>query len=334
MKKKLLAMALSVAMCCGLLLTGCEQKESQNPAEQLVLNVGEENIYMNEVNFYALSFAQALGITANTNLDEAFSADQTYDDAYKAQLLVQIRQSKILYLMAVEKGITLSDAELAEAQSNAEAFLSKYDVQEQEKYGFTLESLTEIYKQREMIMVLEKQMASEVVLDTEEDTEYGTVSNMIFLKVEIDENGSAVLDENGEYVFLSESEQAEQKANAEAALERAKNGEAFEDLIEEYGIGLVSGEVHATKSSIESTYGLKDGEISDIIENDYSYTIVQVINNYDEEYSKTVEAYYLNTQQKESVSAQEQEWFDNFEISDDDLRQDVWDAFSFAKYFE
>lgn len=338
MKKKLLAMGLAITMCCGLFLTGCNgnnnAQNDKNPSDLCVLSVGEEEIYMNEVNFYALSFAKAMGITADTDLSASFSTDSTYDEAYKAQLLLQIRQSKILYLKAVENGITLSDEQIAEAEANAEAFLSNYDAATLEKYGFDKESMVEIYKQRAMILALEQQIASEVVLDTDEETEYGTIENMVFLKVEIDENGSALLDENGDYVFLSESEQAEQKANAEAALERVKNGESIDDLIEEYDIATVSGEVHATTASLESTYGLKDGEISDIIENDYSYTIVKVVQNYDEEYSKTVEAYYLNDQQKESVSSQEQKWFDEFEINDEDLNQEVWDEFSFEKYFE
>ena len=119
---------------------------------------------------------------------------------------------------------------------------------------------------------------------------------------------------------------------AEEALARRKDGEELDDLIAEYDLAATSGTTHATSDSIKETYGLSDGEISDVIENEYGYTIVKVVASEDQDYTDSVNSYYQNSATQEAVKNQEQEWFDAFPISDDDVETDVWNAFSLQEF--
>lgn len=340
MKKKLFSIIMIAVLCATTLLAGCgkeEEKSTQaasngkDPADVLVLKVGDDEVYLNEVNYYALAFLSSMGVADGTDLSTYFSEQYpTMDEAYKAQLLMQIRQSKILYLKAVEEGITLSEDEVAEVDTEADKFMENYDKDKQEKFGLDKELLTHVFTQIYMIRKLESQLASGV--EQSETVSYGTIEKLVFLRVKIDESGNAVTDADGNYEYLSEEEQAEKKAQAEEALTKLKNGESADDLIAEYDLAATSGTTHAATDSLKESYGLSDGEVSDVIESDYGYTIIKVVALEDQDYTDSVNSYYQNSATQEAVKNQEQEWFDAFEISDDDVETDVWKAFSLQEF--
>ncbi len=335
-KRKLISVIIAIVTCMALCLTGCNSGGNQNasggkaPSEVLVLTVGEDEVYLNEVNYYALSMIQGMGVPAGTDMSQYYSEDYpTMDDAFKAQLLAQIRQSKILYLKAVEQGYTLTEEELTEMDGLVDEFIAISDATMLAEYGIDKEVLTDIYTQIGLIRKMENALAEEIEVDK---VSYGTTENLVFLTIEIDANGNAKLDAEGNYIYLSEEKQAEQKANAEAALERVKNGELVEDLIEEYDLAATSGTSHSTTDSLRETYNLSNGEVSDIIESDFGYTIVKMVALEDDEYTDMVGSYNSSAAVQDAIETQENEWFSEFPIKEDDLKQEVWDAFTFQDF--
>ena len=141
MKKKILAMIMIMTMSIATLLTGCGAADgsgnsggqstgnsSKNPEKVLVMKVGDREIYLNAVNYYALSVIEAMGITEGTDMSAAYNDTYpTMDDAVKAQLLLQIRQTAILYQKAEEKGITLNDDQKKEVEDLVAQYKEKYD---------------------------------------------------------------------------------------------------------------------------------------------------------------------------------------------------------------
>ena len=330
----------AVLICLSLILAGCEGSTSsantqaaaggKDPSEVWVMRVGDQDIYLNEVNFYAYSFAKNFALGEDTDLTAPYSTDYpTWDDAYKAQLLLQIRQSKILYIKAQEQGITLTDDEMDQVAESVTTFKNGCGEGVLDQYGIDDDLLTEMYQEISMIRKLEDGIKEE---SSYEAVDYGSYYNLVFLTVELDEAGNAVLDEGGAYVKLSQSEQDAQREKAEEVLARLQEGEKPEDLIEEYDLADTSGLLRASTDSMSETFGLKDGETSDIIENDFGYTIVQIVKLHDEEYSESVNSYGESTAGSSAVEKQEQEWFDAFVITEEDLDSDVWGAFTFADF--
>ncbi len=328
-KKKQIITILTAILCIACLLTGCKdngQNSGKAPSEVLVLTVGGEEIHLSEVNYYGLSFLNGLHMPSDTDMSAYYSQEYpTMNDALKAQLLMQIRQSKILYLKAVEQGITLSEEDEKKVKELVDEYRKAYDAARLEQLGLDEEVLTRVYTQMQMILNLEAKLAEEA--ESGEDVSYGTIDNLVFLTIEVDENGNAVVDENGNYVSLSREEQERQKALAEEVMEKLKNGEAAEDLIEEYDLSATSGEIHGTTESLRTAYTLKDGEVSDVLLEDFGYNVVKMVALEDKDYTEKVNAYNAQTAAQEAVKQQENAWFEEFSISDTDVNEEVWKAF-------
>lgn len=343
MKKKLIAIIMIMIMCSAMLLTGCDGKggsgesgtsaatnsslSAKDPSKVLVLKVGEQEIYLNAVNYYALSVVESMGITKGTDMSEKYNDTYpTLDDAVKAQLLLQIRQTAILYQKAQEMEVTLNDTQKQEIEELVAQYKEKYDADTLKQLGIDDTLLTEMYTQYKLIRTMETQLAN----DLTEDEDYGTIETLTFLTIMVDGSGNAVTDDDGNYQYLTEAEKAQKKVQAEEAWEKAKNGTSFEDLIEEYDLASTSGTTHATTASLQDIYSLQDGEISEILEEDFGYTIVYMVKQKDEEYSEIVKEYNAN----QAVQNQESDWFDKFVVSDNDLEADVWNAFTFQDFVQ
>ena len=341
-RRKYIAVIISVVLCLALVLAGCgkDKKDSgstqaaaggKHPSEVWVIKVGGEEICLNEVNFYAYSFTKNMGLEAgNTDLTSYFSPDYpTLEDALKSQLLLQMRQSKILYLKAKEAGIELTADEKKSVEQSVRDFKDSFDSELYAEYGFDDELMKEIFTEQNMIYKLEDSIRSEAEY---ESVQYGAFYNLVFLTVKLDDSGNIELDDKGEYVRVSKSEQEAQKEKAEEVLLRLQEGEDPEALINEYKLSDTSGLVHASTDSMTDTYHLKDGETSGVLENSFGYSIVQIVKLYDEEYTSKVDSYSSESAVQSALDTQETQWFDSYIFGTGDMNQAVWDAFTFADF--
>lgn len=330
---------LASMLCFIILLTACGTDSAnqgqaaaggKSPSETLVLTVGESEIYLNEVNFYAMSFMSRMGITEETDLSAAFSQEfADMDAALKAQFLISLRQAHILYQKATEEGITLTEAEMADVNKQVQDYIASNDAEKLEKFGIDEELLTRVFTMSQTIQKYEQKIVEEMEV---ERVPYGTYYNFAFLTIELDENGNGVINDDGSYVYLSDSEQEHQKELAEEVRERLEAGDDPEALIEEYDLSSTSGLVHATTESLQDTFGLKDGEVSEVKENDFGYIVVQIQAMEDAEYSDQVKEYNASTQAQDYLKEQEQALLDAFPISEEDIVEKVWDAFTFKDF--
>ena len=189
--RKLAAIIMSVIVCVGLMLSGCgkgsgangnndqEASGGKDPSKVWVLRVDDNDVYLNEVNFYALSLLEGMGVEKGTDMSTYYSESYpTLDSAFKAQLLLQMRQTKILYQKAVERGITLTADEEAEMNDLVDAFIENYDSETQEKYGLDREVLVKIYTEMGMIKKLENTLMEETEY---ENLDYGTFYNSMIM---------------------------------------------------------------------------------------------------------------------------------------------------------
>lgn len=330
---------LASMLCFIILLTACDTNNSnqgqaaaggKSPEETLVLKVGESEVYLDEVNFYALSFMARMGITEDTNLDEAFSQDiENLDAALKAQFLISLRQAHILYQKAEENGITLNEDENSEVVKQVNDYIASNDAEKLNKFGIDEELLTRVFTMSQVIQKYEQSIVANMEV---EGVSYGAFYNFVFLTIETDEDGNAVTNDDGSYVYLSDSEQKHQKELAEEVRERLLAGDDPEALIEEYELADTSGLIHGTTESLQDTFGLEDGETSEIEENDFGYVVVQIQVLEDVEYSEQVKAYNASTQAQDYLKEKEQAMLDAFPISDDDVEAGVWDAFTFKDF--
>lgn len=326
-------------LCLIILLTACSTgsgsgtqaaANGKTPSETLVLKVGDNEVYLNEINYYAIAFIAKMGITEASDLDAAFSQNyETLDEALKAQFLVSIRQSQILYEKALEEGVTLTDEENAAVGEMVRDYIASNDGERLDKFGIDEELLTHVFTVYQTVQKFEQQIVNEMDVEA---VPYGTYYNFVFLTIELDDNGNAVINDDGTYVYLSESEQERQKELAEEVRGRLADGEAPEDLIEEYDLSATSGLVHATTESLRDTFGIKDGEISEVRENDFGYIVARIEALEDTEYTEYVRSYNASSQAQDYLEEKEKAWLDEYPIKEEDIVEKVWNAFTFKDF--
>lgn len=333
MKKKILRMTAILAMCGLMGLTGCKAGNtagSTDASKVLVFTIADKEVYLDEVNYYAFAMLQGMGVPEGTDMSAYYSKDYpTLDDAYKAQLITKIQQSKVLYYQAVEQGVTLTKDEQEDIEYRVDEFIDSFGEETLSAYGMDRELLITIYTEIETGSKLETQIEASVVM---EPVTYGTTMNIVIPRVELDENGGVLMDNAGDYVYLSEAKQEQQRQLAEEILLRIQEGEDMEDLIEEYDLTATSGTMHNTTDSLQEAYGLQNGEVSEVLEDDFSYSIVKMIRLEDADYTSKVNDYNNSSAIQTTLDEQKNAWFNAYPVTEEDIEQEVWEEFTFQDF--
>lgn len=292
--------------------------EADNPAKKIVFKVGEQPVYLNEVNLCILQNVVNLGITKDM-LDSTTAEDGSDADSfYKNEILETIMNYKVGALVAEQRGITLSEKEEATVKSDAVEYMAKIDARILRMFGITQELVTEVYRQRYLAHILEEDAVKDIEV---KDQNFCTMYMLLFPKVLVDEEGMYVTKEDGVTpILLSEDEIVQMKENADSAYEELMDGAEIEDVAEKYGISKVSGE----ESNIAESFGepfakyaaeLKTGEYSPVLETESCYAILKMVRENNEELAKQVLEYYKSDVEKDTVEEERAKWYEEAGIS-------------------
>ena len=121
--------------------------DNKNASEVEVLKVGDQKVYLDELNLYGLQYAYTFGLTEE-NLLSLYSETQTNDAYNKEQLLTQIRQAKIEYQTAKEKGIELTDEESEAIETGVTNFMNSMDAGMLEYFGITEDTVRKSFTEQ------------------------------------------------------------------------------------------------------------------------------------------------------------------------------------------
>ena len=127
---------------------------------------------------------------------------------------------------------------------------------------------------------------------------------MMFPTIEKDDADQPKLDENGNYIPLSDEDKAAVLEQAEAALEELRGGADYLEVADKYGItnycSETSGYIGSYSDELnEALKDLGDGECTDIMEGEMGYSIVYVVVA-DDETLKTSYVYMLASEATDS----------------------------------
>lgn len=311
----------------------------KTPSDTIVFRVGEEEVYLDEVNFCILQNVANLGIdedALNTTADDGSSAD-TY---YKQEILQLITDYKVEAQIAQKQGITLTDKEKESVRKDAVEYLGKIDGRILTELGISQERVEDIYAQRYLAHKLEDTVTADVEV---EEQRYCTLYMLLFPKVQVDAEGNYLTEEDGQTPLMASDEEIEtKKQEAEEAYNRLLDGEDISELAKEYGVETVSGE----ESNMEESFGdaftpyaksLKEGEYSPVIDIASCYAIVKMVKENNEELAKQVMERYKSDVEQEAVTQQRKEWYEDAGVEEAVIVGDKWEAISlydFAKYVE
>lgn len=315
-------------------------KAGEEPSKKAVFKVGEETVYLDEVNFCILQNVVALGLDREA-LAAVPESGESADEYYKKEILQVIMDYKVKSQVAEMRGLTLSEEELKSVNDDAVSYVNKMNGSLMRRIGITQDRIVEIYKERYLAHLLDETVTKDIEV---EEQRFCTVYMLLFPKVETDENGDYIKQEDGETpVMLPEEAVSQRKAEAEEAYQALLDGADIAEIAEQYGIATVSGEESNTADSFGEPFSeyaktLKQDEISPVLDTASCYVIMKMVNENNEELANQIYKYYREDLEKEAISEHRAGWYEEAGIRmEPEFVGSVWKKLSlydFVQYME
>lgn len=308
----------------------------KSPSETVVFRVGEESVYLDEVNLCILENMTNLKITKEM-LDETDNKGVSMAQQYKDDIANIIYDYKVEVLAARQQGVALSEDTKQIVRSDAISYVNSVDGHVFRKYGLTKERVIEIYMERALAGEFEREICKD--LESSEVT-YCTMYALYFPKIEMLEDGSyATMEDGVTPVMLSDEELQKAKEQAQQAREDLQSGEQPEDVAKKYGVDQFSEKISNTPEGIGEPFAqyatkLEDGACSEVIDIQSSYVVLMMLDQNDEETAEQISAVYQDDMKDKMIAETRELWYEKLGISKNDNKSRVWDTVSLYDFLE
>lgn len=279
-------MAVAISIMLGVSMTACS---SDPKDDEVVATVNDKKITVSEFKKELDLNKQAIESMYGESIwDKEIEKGVTYKDFFKDSVMDQMINTEILFEQAKKENLLPSkedvDKQFKEFEKNIEENKAYKD--NMKKLGITNE---DIKKQQEIGLAIQNyqnNFKKVTKITDEEMKKYYDDNKKEFYedKVKASHILISTVDENNKP--LSDSKKAEAKKEAEDILKRAKSGEEFAALAKEYsddkGSGANGGDLGFFEKGTmvpefeDAAWGLKVGEISDLVETQFGYHIIKV----------------------------------------------------------
>lgn len=331
--KKICVAALSLTMAISM-LTGCNKQvyTQEEVSTTKAVMIGDYTIYLDELIVYAIQDFYLQG-------GNSAEFDDVKDAYKKLTILSTLRENKIIYDVSQNNGLTLDEEDMAFVEQSLNNFKAKIGQDFLDRYGISDELLERLFYEQACVTKFENDMKNDLGRTIQEDleksyanTKFNTIYYMTFPTVEV-VDGQPKTDASGNYVYLSDAEKENVKAQAEEAVERMRAGENYIDIANEYGITAYCQETNGYTGSYSDDMNaivdnLGDGDVSDPIDSTLGYNVVYMINSDDQQLKDS----YIYSVASDGVESEfeklRQMWLGTIEIdAEGDKIGTVWDDF-------
>lgn len=297
--KRIVSAAVVVSMSVAL-LAGCGKSQTSSTTADAAITMDEGSVSMDEAKLYAYVMKSQYEAYYGSEIwDMEIEEGTTFGDSMKEMITKELVQMVLLSSKADDYGVSLSD----EDKSSVDEYISNFktnvgeDVMAAE--GITEDAIRSVVEKSTLAgYVYQKMMEEEAVELTDEETEDARCIKVQHVLISTTETTKK--DSEGNNVDMTDEEKeaylAEQKAKAEEVLEKAKNGEDFKALSDEYTAENAGFEFSFDKNGYDpvnqssmvepfytAAWELEEGQISDLVESQYGYHIIKCISLNDEE---------------------------------------------------
>ena len=341
---RILTLALTFVMVSSV-LAGCGLGSKSEQSKTLLFSYDGSDVYLDEAWVYAkiaqTGFESQYASTFGDSMwSMQISQDSegnpvTMENMVKQNVIVQIKQVKVLNKKAKELKISLTDEEKKLAAKNAKAFAGEPEGQAIFKEtGADQDLMQKIYEENALASKVQQHVVKDVSTEVKDDeARKTTVYKLVFPTTKTN-------DETGEKEQLSETKQAEQRKLAEEAYKKLKSGKSIEDLAKEYKVEDTAKETYGKGQSLggkefeKAIAGMKDGQTSKVMKTDEGYVIAKLVAFTDEEATMAEKENIVAGRQSEAYQKQYDEWTKDLEKDWDyekNVDQKVWAQVSFGK---
>lgn len=287
--------ALSVAMLVGCGNGASDSANNANPA----ISMDGASISMDEAHFYTYIMKSQYEAYYGTSIwDMEIEEGVTFGDSMKEMVNDALVQMLILNSQADAYGVSLTSDDNTAIDEYIENFKANVGEDEMAEEGFTEDVIRSIVEKSYIASYVYDAMMTqeEVELSDEEKADAVCVRVQHIL---ISTTETITQDEEGNNIDMTDDEieayKAQQKLLAESVLAKAKAGEDFETLANEYTAENAGFEFAFDKDGFDpvnysymvepfytASWQLGEGEISDLVESVYGYHIIKCVSLNDE----------------------------------------------------
>lgn len=285
--KKLFTLVLCLMMTVS--LVGCSSKN-----ETVATVNGTDIILGNYEKLLALNKSSMEAYYGSDIWSQEIEEGKTYEDMVKEMVIETMIASEIIYQQAQKDKVAPTDEEVQEQiDSFNESIKDDTEYQKSlKKMGINEEFLKYQFARDLSNVNLEEKFGKEVEISEDEMKKYyeenkddfyvDTVTASHILIKTIDDDGNE----------LSDEKKKEAKKKAEEALSKVKAGEDFATIAKEYSEDTSAssggelgtfGRGQMVTAFEDAAFGMKVGEISDIVETEYGYHIIKVTDKVDKQ---------------------------------------------------
>ncbi|MDE6434028.1 MAG: peptidyl-prolyl cis-trans isomerase [Lachnospiraceae bacterium] len=340
MKRRILMYALCTVLVFG--LSGCGKEN------KWIFSLNGEKLYDTEIRAFGVIYSSEHNIADSEQLGEIYEGKQTYEDYYKEEFLDFVIENTVLYAEAKKEGLKLSKEAAQEVQDKTGALVTSYSEEWLEIKNLTREDIEEAYEKKAMgECYLKEQITAGEQGDDSQDAEAGEqmekeryirVFQVTFPTVELDDEGIIVTDADGKGKRLSGEELKKKKQEAEEFAQSAQNGENIEQLLKKYDKTVTGIEYTLKYEDLSPTYkkavdGLKINGISDVIESDYGYYVVKLLDTDDNQHTERIATYEKNAAMEEKKSDIVKKLLDTYTKDEAEYwNKEAWENISFSSF--
>lgn len=244
MKKRIKAL-LGLLLATSLCLTACGGgAEFQDEA---VMKVNGQEIMKSEYMVYLYTTTKSFVSAAGEDVWGMDFDGQTADELVEERTISTIQSVIAAKEYAAANGIALTEEQKAEAKAAVEQFMAGVSEEDLAKMGMDAEKLQPLMEDSYLYTLVHQEIAAECDVDAEDMDAYYQANKAQLKKDYTSLKLQTILLDDGE--------------KAAKAAERAKNGEDFISLFEEYDIDPAAengGEMTVFQNYLENSFGLTD----------------------------------------------------------------------------